>query len=43
MSTQNTSGSSFIGRVIRAIVDAFKAQCAGICEQRDHIRWLSVR
>jgi hypothetical protein len=40
MSTQT---SSFIGRIIRAIVDAFKAQCAGVCEQRDHIRWLSVR
>ncbi|HTJ17322.1 MAG TPA: hypothetical protein VL494_11130 [Steroidobacteraceae bacterium] len=34
---------SFFARVIRAIVDAFKAQCAGACEQRDHIRWLSVR
>ena len=34
---------SFFARVIRAIVAAFKAQCAGVCEQRDHIRWLSVR
>jgi hypothetical protein len=40
MSTQN---SSFIARVIRAIVDAFKAQCEGVCERREQIRWLSVR
>ena len=34
---------STLKRIIRAIVDAFKAQCADVCEQRDHIRWLSVR
>jgi hypothetical protein len=43
MSTQDRLGSSFIVRIIRAIADAFRAQCAGVCEQRDHIRWLSVR
>jgi hypothetical protein len=39
MSTQN---GSFIARVIRAIVDAFKAQCVE-CARREQIRWLSVR
>ena len=32
-----------LGSVNAEIVAAFKAQCAGVCEQRDHIRWLSVR
>lgn len=39
----STQSSSFIVRVIRAIADAFKEQCAGVCERREQIRWLSVR
>jgi hypothetical protein len=35
--------SSLIVRVIRAIAGAFKEQCAGVCERREQIRWLSVR
>jgi len=39
----STPNSSFLARVVRAIFDALKAQCDGVCERRDQIRWLSVR
>jgi hypothetical protein len=39
----STQGSSFIARIVRAIVDALKAKCESVCERREQIRWLSVR
>jgi len=39
----SSQSSSFLARVIRALVDALRAQCGGVCERRDQIRWLSLR